>query len=499
MTMFDPRRLFDIVESRSDQLVAVLCDLLRFETVSGVTEPSGAEKFARETRRCLDYLRQFAERHNLTYREHPAGVAVIEWGEGDEAIGFPTHTDVVPPGGQWQYPPFDAVIEDDAIYGRGAQDNKGPLACGLMAVLAVRDLGLPTRRRIRLIFGTHEEGGEWNDVSAYLASEPAPLWCIVPDATFPIINGEKGMATLHLQPAGLAAPERTDGLRLDSVRSGERPNVVPDRAVVQLSGPVERKEMLVAELKDEIEAYQKSRPIMLGGEMAVGDASASNRFTATLTFLGRSAHGSRPHEGHNAAVDALGYLVRLGLPGCPALDFLGLAYCAGKDLSGAYLGIARRHPFIGPTTVSLNVFTLDSQAGQAQINVRHTLGQTSAQVLERVREVVAKKVPQTDRRPMVEYEGAVLEPLFTDPELYPELFAALRGAFQAVTGREAQTQATGGTTYAKGFPRAVTFGPVDENGGEPDMAHKADEFVTRAALLRNAKVYAYALAALVLT
>jgi len=74
----------------------------------------------------------------------------------------------------------------------------------------------------------------------------------------------------------------------------------------------------------------------------------------------------------------------------------------------------------------------------------------------------------------------------------------LRRAYQQVTGREARTQATGGTTYAKGFPRAVSFGPVDEDAGEPDMAHKSDEFVTRGALIRNAKIYAHALATLAL-
>jgi succinyl-diaminopimelate desuccinylase len=497
--MFDPKRLFELVEERDEQLVDILCDLLRFETVSGVTEPGGAEKFERETRRCLDYLQQFAEHHGLTYREHPAGVGVIEWGEGDETIGFPTHTDVVPPGGEWQHPPFGAVIEDDAIYGRGTEDNKGPMACGLVALLAIRDLGLPTRRKIRLIFGTHEEGGDWTDVSGYLATDPAPLNCIVPDALFPIINGEKGMAALRICPAAYGLPERKDGLRLDAVSGGERANIVPDRAVVQLSGPSERKEMLLAELTDELEAYGKSRPIRLAEKIADADIEDQKRFSATLIFLGKSAHGSRPHEGHNAAVDALGYLVRLGFAPGAAMDFLGLAYCAGKDLSGAYLGIAGTHPFIGPTTTSLNIFEFNARSAQAQINIRHTLGQTSPDLLERIRAVVAEKVPQPDRRPTVAYEGIVYEPLFTDPEKYPELFAALRQAYQTVTGREARDVATGGTTYAKGFPRAVTFGPVDEDAGEPEMAHKADEFVTREVLLRNAKIYAQALAALCLT
>jgi len=230
--------------------------------------------------------------------------------------------------------------------------------------------------------------------------------------------------------------------------------------------------------------------------IAVQVAEEPDRFAATLTFLGKSAHGSRPYDGHNAAVDALGYLVRLGFPPTPALDFLGLAYCAGKDLSGEYLGIAHRHPFIGPTTASLNIFELDLRAGQAQINVRFPLGLSSGDLLERVREKVAEKVAQPDRRPTVEFEGVVYEPLFTDPEQYPEFFAAIREAYQTVTGREPRLKATGGTTYAKGFPRAVSFGPVDEDAGEPDMAHKADEFTTVPVLVRNTKIYACALAAL---
>jgi succinyl-diaminopimelate desuccinylase len=46
------------------------------------------------------------------------------------------HTDVVPVGdlSSWKYPPFDAVIDDGKIYGRGASDMKGGIACFLAAV-----------------------------------------------------------------------------------------------------------------------------------------------------------------------------------------------------------------------------------------------------------------------------------------------------------------------------------------------------------------------------
>lgn len=50
---------------------------------------------------------------------------------------FAGHTDVVPPGDQsrWSHPPFAAEIDKDVLYGRGAVDMKGSIACKIAAVL----------------------------------------------------------------------------------------------------------------------------------------------------------------------------------------------------------------------------------------------------------------------------------------------------------------------------------------------------------------------------
>jgi len=47
------------------------------------------------------------------------------------------HTDVVPPGDEanWRHRPFDGDIADGALFGRGAVDMKGAIACKLAAVL----------------------------------------------------------------------------------------------------------------------------------------------------------------------------------------------------------------------------------------------------------------------------------------------------------------------------------------------------------------------------
>ena len=50
---------------------------------------------------------------------------------------FAGHTDVVPPGDEakWTYPPFGADIADGVLYGRGAVDMKGGVACAVAAAL----------------------------------------------------------------------------------------------------------------------------------------------------------------------------------------------------------------------------------------------------------------------------------------------------------------------------------------------------------------------------
>src|SRR5271154_540965 len=58
---------------------------------------------------------------------------------GDQAphITFAGHTDVVPPGDEsaWSHGAFSGEVKDGFVYGRGAVDMKGGIACGAAAVL----------------------------------------------------------------------------------------------------------------------------------------------------------------------------------------------------------------------------------------------------------------------------------------------------------------------------------------------------------------------------
>src|SRR3954471_17756303 len=78
------------------------------------------------------------EVHRITFAE--PGTAPIEnlyarIGTGAPNLAFAGHTDVVPPGeeARWAHPPFAGEIAGDALYGRGAVDMKGAVACAVAA------------------------------------------------------------------------------------------------------------------------------------------------------------------------------------------------------------------------------------------------------------------------------------------------------------------------------------------------------------------------------
>jgi len=78
-------------------------------------------------------------------------------------IAWMAHQDVVPiaPGTEadWQQPPFDGVVKDGFVWGRGAWDDKGNLMSMMEAVELLAASGFTPRQTLYLVFGDDEEIG----------------------------------------------------------------------------------------------------------------------------------------------------------------------------------------------------------------------------------------------------------------------------------------------------------------------------------------------------
>lgn len=90
----------------------------------------------------------------------PNVIAFLRGEEGGKTLLFEGHTDVVTAGDleEWRYPPFDGVIDNGRIYGRGACDTKGNVAAAIYAVKAIKDSGANFKGNILLCIPVDEEG-----------------------------------------------------------------------------------------------------------------------------------------------------------------------------------------------------------------------------------------------------------------------------------------------------------------------------------------------------
>ena len=137
--------------------VAIARDLLRCPSVT--PEEGGA----------LAYLQSVLGRagfavHRTTFAE--PGTAPIDnlyarIGTQKPNLVFAGHTDVVPPGDDkaWRHPPFAGAVENGMLYGRGAVDMKGGIACFVAAALdyLAANGGTPQRGSISLLITGDEE------------------------------------------------------------------------------------------------------------------------------------------------------------------------------------------------------------------------------------------------------------------------------------------------------------------------------------------------------
>ena len=104
---------------------------------------------------------------------------------------FAGHTDVVPVGdeGAWTYPPFAGEIENGVLYGRGAVDMKGGIACFVAAVARYREKHGAFPGSVSLLITGDEEGPAINGTNKLLewAAEKGERWdaCLVGEPTNP--------------------------------------------------------------------------------------------------------------------------------------------------------------------------------------------------------------------------------------------------------------------------------------------------------------------------
>ena len=447
-------KLNAIIESMHDEMIDTLQKWIRVPSVKGEAAPGAP--FGKEVRSMLDMALADCEQMGFKTQNFDGYIAHADLGEGsdEDALAILAHLDVVPEGDGWKYPPYGAVIENGRMYGRGTSDDKGPAVAALYAMKAVKDAGIPLRRKVRLILGCDEESG-WEDIAHYNKVATMPRMGFSPDASYPIINIEKGICRLELH--GVLSNE---GLQVIAFNNGERPNVIPGRASALVAGDA----ATVAQ------AEAAAKKLDIPAEVQLTDKGVS------ITVTGISGHAAYPETARNANGEMLLLLRELGVQG----DLCLLADKIGLDYRGEGLEISVSDGISGYLTCNLGIIRADEGGVYATLDIRYPVMTNPDMIIKNV----------SASLPGMRVEAMEVK----EPHHVPagsELVQNLLDAYHEVTGYERKCLYTGGGTYARSLQEGVAFGasfPQDE-----DLAHQANEYADIEGLYKNIKIFALAI------
>ena len=455
----------DILSKYRDEMVDTLSDLISVRSVVGPAE--GDMPFGSEVDRVYRKMLSKCEELGFSTFDANGYAGHAEMGEGDEVMGILAHLDVVPEGKGWDSDPFKAEIKDGRLYGRGANDDKGPAVAALYAMKAVKDAGVPLKKRVRLIFGLDEEAGEWEGIDPYFEVAGMPDFGFTPDADFPLINAEMGIMVFELAKK---FKKSEGGLVLKSIKGGETYNMVPPVCTAVISADS------YTEVKEKLKAFQDRTGYRI---------SAKGRGRSLeITSLGEPAHGARPQKGINAVSVMLYFLGELKFENDDVNDFIEFYNKKiGFFLHGQGIGAYMKDGVTGDLIWNTGLVDVNQEAGTFTINVRYPVTSTA----DRVYEAMA---PHLD-----EYGFGVVKTVDKEGLYIPEddkMVQTLMSVYREHTGdTESKPLAIGGGTYARVMKNGLAFGI--KFPGEPATEHQKNEFIDLDNMMKGAAIFADAI------
>lgn len=449
------------IDSKREEMLADLSRLVRINSQKG--EAKAGMPFGEGPAKAIAEAETLLKEHGFFTTNYENYVVTADFSKEEKVLDILAHLDVVPVTEDWTVTqPFEPKVVDGRIYGRGTSDDKGPAVAALYAMKAIKELGIPLKKSVRLILGSDEECGSC-DLEYYYQKEAEAPYTFTPDAEFPVINIEKGHYTPELKAVF------QEGLKLPgvvSLKSGDKVNVVPQRAKAVIAG---LDEAILIKAAEETSA-----------ETQVEFVITKENEGFEVAARGQAAHAATPEEGKNALTAMLRLIAKLPLASSQgnntlkALDQL-FPY---EDTCGKTLGIYREDEESGALTLAFSMLDYTPERMNGAFDARLPIGCQDANTKEPATKLLA------------EYGIALLGDA-SGPHRVPgdsDFVKTLLGSYERYTGIKGEPLAIGGGTYVHNLERGVAFGCASFD--VDNHMHGDDEFMEIDTLLISAKIFA---------
>lgn len=194
--------MYEWVDQHATEIVELLQALVRIPSITG-----------NETA-IANFITEYLQSLGLTVERleaepgRPNLVCTWDTGRPGPTLLLNDHLDMIPPGPleYWKYPPFAAEIHDGKVFGRATIDTKSGLTTILVAVRLLKELALPLRGRLLLIFSCDEEvGGRLGmQYLGRLGRLKADMALVTEPTTMQVEIATKGRLTFGITTKGVA-------------------------------------------------------------------------------------------------------------------------------------------------------------------------------------------------------------------------------------------------------------------------------------------------------
>lgn len=453
-------RIEQYFAEHEQELIEDVKTLVRIPSERGAAQPG--MPYGEATVRALDAALKMAEDYGFAVKNYENYVGVADLGPAEPGLDILAHLDVVPVADNWTVcDPFDPIVKDGNIYGRGTADDKGPALAALFAMRCVKDLGIELNKRVRWIVGTDEECGS-SDVEYYYKQEPEAPMTFSPDASFPVINLEKGRLTTEITAQ---YDNRTDGARIVSVNCGLKSNVIPESALAVIAG-------MTAEEAEPVCRAAAER-------MKMDFTLSVQEGLLHIAAKGEGGHAAMPESANNALTGLLEVLAELPLNGgcAEAIGSLHKMF-PHNDFGGAAIGIKMADEVSGDLTISLDMLAADETSMTATFDSRIPVCGNK----ENVYDVIAA---QSAANGLTYVDAEQVAPHYVPADT--AFVRTLLKAYEDWTGNQGECLAIGGGTYVHDLKNGVAFGC--SLPGVDNRLHGADEFMVVEHLLLSGKIF----------